>query len=124
MIDPEVFENEVAALETLLGEKLSARGKTLSARLDHAGRRLPRRLHKLGKVITTAQSWAGHPRMWRMVEPDKLDAAFAEITTYLKTVDPAERRRAALLGMFGALVFNLLLVFALSIVMLKWQGLL
>ena len=123
MIDKDAFETRVAALEELLREKLSVRGRDLTAKLRHAGRRVPKRVQKAGAVLTQAQVQAGHPRFRLQVDEGAVDRAFAEVTGYLREIDPAARRKDAALRLTGGLVFNLLLVVALTVLVLRWQGL-
>lgn len=122
MIETEKFNTRVTRLEELLQEKLSVRGKTLRARFARAGRRLPRRVQKAGRVITDAQANSDHPKLSRLSDPKAVDSAFREVTAHLKTIDPADRRKGAILSLLGSLVFNLLLLVAALIILLHWQS--
>ena len=123
MIDQDAFETRIAALEELLRAKLSVRGRDLSAKLRHAGRRLPKRMQRAGAVLTQAQAQAGHPKFWRQVDGAAVDRAFDELTAHLREIDPAARRKDAALRMAGGAVFKLLLIVALTVLVLRWQGL-
>ena len=123
MIDQDAFETRIAALEELLRAKLSVRGRDLSAKLRHAGRRLPKRMQRAGAVLTQAQAQAGHPKFWRQVDGAAVDRAFDELTAHLDQIDPVARRKDRALRMTGGAVFNLLLVVALTVLVLRWQGL-
>ncbi len=122
MLDPAQFEQEVAALSAQLRAKLSVRGKSLSTRLARAGRRLPAPVQQAGAVITQAQPWVHHPKMWRLVSGAEVEAAFAKIRAHLGTIDPVERRKGALLGLAADLVFKLLVIAAALIGVLVWRG--
>lgn len=123
MIDPHTFGEQSAALEKALEAKLRLRGRTLDARLRKAGRLLPGRVRRAGRVLTEAQVKLAHPKLSRQVDDTRVSHAFTEFDTYLETIDPADRRKGAILGWLGGLVFNLIVVFGLLILVLRWQGL-
>ena len=107
---------------TLLADKLSLTRGSLQQRLRSAGRRLPARIREQAQILAEAESLAGHPKLARRVDPDQLNRAFAEVRTHLTTIDAADRRRGAVLGILGGLAFNLLLFAALALAVLHWQG--
>lgn len=121
-MDNETFRHRVARLEALLQEKLGVRGRSLEKRFARAGRSLPRRVQKAGRIITSAEANLHHPKLSRLHDPKTLESAFSEVTAHLKTVDPADRRKGVILGVFGGLVFNLLLLVAAVLLVLRWQG--
>lgn len=122
MIEIEKFRNQVETLDTLMQAKLGVRGKSVSARFKRAGRLLPKRIHKAGRIIAEAESAVANPRLARLYDPSTLDAAFADVATFLKTIDPADRRRGKVLGLLGGMVFNLILLMGAVIALLYWQG--
>lgn len=123
MIDYDTFQRQVEALMALLKRKLGARGGTLETRLHRAGRRLPKAMHRAGGEIVKAQSQIAHPKLARFLDAGKIDGAFTTLTTHLEAYDTADRRKGAVLGMLGALVFNLILVIVVLVAVLRWQGL-
>jgi len=123
MIDPQDLNAKADALADLLRQRLGLRGATLSARLARARGVLPRRLQRAGQVIVAAQRDAAHPRLAMMADPAPVEAAYAEITRYLKQIDGSERRKTTMLRWLGALVFNLIVIAALLVIVLRWQGL-
>lgn len=123
MINPADFETRVAALEELLQGKLRVRGKTLGARLHRAGRRLPKRLRQAGRVLTEAQAQLANPRLARMIDPVRVQGAFDDLETFLGPIDPADRRKGAILGWAGGLVLNLMIAGAALVAVLRWRGL-
>jgi len=122
-----VTQDEISARSqeicTLFADKLSLTRGTLDQRLRRAGRRLPARIREQARIITEAEALAAHPKLARRVDPDRLDRAFAEVRSYLREIDPADRRRGAVLGVLGGLAFNMLLFAALALAGLRWQGL-
>ncbi|MCD1627097.1 hypothetical protein K7H22_13935 [Seohaeicola saemankumensis] len=122
MTQDEVSEKS-QAICTLFADKLSLSRGSLEQRLRRAGRRLPARIREQARVITEAEMLAANPKLARRVDPDKLERAFAEVRRHLLQIDPADRRRGAVLGVLGGLAFNLLLFAALAFAGLRWQGL-
>lgn len=117
------FNTRVEELETALRTRLRLRGRDFGVQLRRAGRLLPKRIHRAGHVLTEARTKLSHPKLARQIDPVLVEKAFEEINAHLATVDPADRRKGAILGWLGALVFNLIVVCALVIGLLRWQGL-
>ena len=107
----------------MLRTRLRLRGRDFGVQLRRAGRLLPKRIHRAGRVLTEARTKLSHPKLARQIDPVLVEKAFEEINAHLATVDPADRRKGAILGWLGALVFNLIVVCALVIGLLRWQGL-
>lgn len=124
MIDPERFRERSEALSEALHAKLGVRGRGLEARLRRAGRRLPKQARRAGQEIIAASRRVDHPKLARLDNPARLDAAFDRISADLSGADRGERRRVALLSVLAALVLNLMLLGLGVIVLLRWQGLL
>lgn len=110
-------------LEALLEDRLGLRKGTFPARVKRAGRRLPRWVHREAAVINEALRQESHPKLRRRIDIARVKAAHDRVRQHLKAIDPADRRRGAILGMLGALAFNLLLFAALALVFLSWRGL-
>ncbi|WP_397542445.1 hypothetical protein [Roseovarius salis] len=123
MIEPEKFRERSDALSALLRAKLGVRGSGLETRLARAGRRLPRAGRRAARDITGAARRMAHPKLARLNDPARLDAAFDALTAHLKGIDRADRRRHAILSVLAVVVINLiLLAFGLA-AFLQWQGL-
>lgn len=124
MMDPADIEAKATRLETLLAEKFGARRGSLERRLSKAGRRLPRSTrHDVGEVAE-ARRLSSHPKLMRQIDEKRVERAYSLAEEALRDVDVTDRRKGAVLGMLGALAFNLLLVGAIFVVVLLWRGLL
>lgn len=110
-------------LESRLDRKLGLKRGPLDKRMRKAGRRLPRRVHRDAETIGKALDLAAHPKLRRRVDQDAVRSAHQRIAEHLDKIDPKERRMQFLLGILGGLAFNVLLVIALVISVLKWRGL-
>lgn len=106
----------------LLDDKLSLRRGPLRTRLRRAGRRLPARIRAQAQIVAEAEALAAHPKLARRIDHTSVSHAFAEVRAHLRAIDPADRRRGALLGMLGGLAFNLLLLTGLVLALLRWRG--
>lgn len=123
MTDPATYHARAEALSEALQARLGVRGRGLEARLRRAGRRLPAPARRAGREIVEAGRKIEHPKLARMIDAGRVDAAFDTVNRHLKGIDRAEARRGALLGLAGALVFNLLLLAFLVGLLMRWQGL-
>lgn len=113
---------KTAHLNALLEQKLGLRKGPLGHRADKAGRRLPAWLRRDLHRLDAASRMAGNPRLARMADPGALERAYSAAVAHLKTIDPKERRKDRLIGIAGGLAFNLLLLAALVLAVLRWQG--
>jgi tetrahydromethanopterin S-methyltransferase subunit G len=113
----------VARLERLLDSRLGLARGPLAQRVAKVGRRVPLSVRRdLGQVAQAAEM-VTHPKLGLRVDHAAVLAAGARAEAYLKAIDAADRRRGRLLGMLGALVFNLLLFAVLLVIVLRWRGL-
>ncbi|MGR3323702.1 MAG: hypothetical protein ACU0DK_17430 [Pseudooceanicola sp.] len=109
-------------LRDLANEKLGFRAASLDAALRKAGRRLPRRVRAAGKRIVSAQKLADHPKLSRQVDMDRVRRDARHVELYLAEIDPADRRKGAILSVLGSLAFNLLAFAALALAFARWRG--
>jgi len=123
MIDPDRFRRRAGALSELLGERLGVRGRGAETRLARAGRKLPRRGRRAAAEIVQTSRRMAHPRLARLHDPARLDAAFDSLTAHLRRIDPAERRRQAVLSVLAVILVNLMIVGLGVWAVLHWRGL-
>lgn len=123
MIEPGDIEQKIKRLQALLKEKFRIDADDLRIGFKKAGRRLPARIHKSAEVIIDAQVKMGHPKLARLADGAAIDKAFHKIETHLEAIDVKDRRTGAVLGVLGSLVFNMIVVFALFMVVVVWRGL-
>lgn len=122
MIDPNKIDEKAETLSRLLGERLRIRGRTFEQRLVRAGRLLPRRLRHQGRRLAEAQAMAAHPKLARLPDLEAIDAAYADLRKHLEAIDPAERRKGAILNWLGALAVNLIAMTTILVAILRWRG--
>jgi hypothetical protein len=114
-----VYAEEVSEL---LGQKLGVRGRTLEDRLRRAGRRLPKKIQREAKVLVDAAALEGHPKLARQVDPQKAENAKRACVTWLETIDPAAKRRAAIWNFLAVNAAGILIAAAAVVVVLRWRG--
>ena len=110
------------ALRRLLGEKFGVRGSTLTRALARAGRRLPRRLHVKAALLIEAERLAAHPKLARQVDMATVERGYEEVVAHLKAIDVSDRRKGMVLGIAGAVAFNMLLLVGAFVLWLGWRG--
>jgi hypothetical protein len=121
-MDSKELARKSAHLNALLEQKLGLRKGALARRADRAGRRLPAWVRRNLHQIDQAQRMADHPRLARMLDTAALNKAYLAAVEHLNSIDPKERRKDRLLSMASSLAFNLLLLAALLLAVLRWQG--
>jgi hypothetical protein len=118
----ESLEARAAALFALVTEKLGPAGPDLRRQARKLGRRVPGGVRADLALVGAAVAAQRHPKLaWRF-DPQEVAAAAARAQAHLDAVDPADRRRAAVLYWAGDNAVNLLLLGALLIVVLRWRG--
>ncbi|WP_270727659.1 hypothetical protein [Shimia sp. Alg240-R146] len=122
MMDAETLDQETRAVLALAKAKFGVRSKSLTKAMKKIGRRVPNWLHKEAAVIEEARGLIGHPKLARQMDDARVRKAFESISAHLKTVDRRERRVDRILDVLGSLSFNLIVLTALVILFLRWQG--
>ncbi len=117
-----MVEDRARRLATLIEERLGVRGRGLEVKLRRAGRSLPRYVRREAAQIVQAMQLSANPKLARQVDPSGIEKAFRKCESWLKTVDPKERRKDVILGFLGVNAFNLLVISGAFIVWLVWSG--
>lgn len=113
---------EIAEVRELLKDREHASGD-LAAALKRARRRLPRRIFRQGMLLAQAVPLMDHPKLRLTLDEPALRKAAREVSSYLKSVDLADRRKGRVLDILGGMAFSVLVVIVLLIVVLRWRGL-
>lgn len=121
MSQPADISDRVSDLHKLLVEKLGGRAKA-DAGLDRFARRLPRTVRADLKQITTAQPMLAHPKLRLTQDTPAMRQRIDRVTEHVSAIDLADRRKGWILGMLGGLAFNLLLFFAILVVIYVWRS--
>jgi hypothetical protein len=122
MVTAEYLDQRSDQLAQLIGERLGVRGKGLEAKLRHAGRLLPGWARREAARYVEAKQRMGHPRLMQQTDETALEAGYSRVEKWLKSVDPAERRKTRILGFLATNALNLLIITAAFIAWLVWSG--
>lgn len=106
----------------LLYEKFGLRARDLRHGVKRAGRRLPRGVRRQAQRLGAAQALARNPRLARQIDAAAVERDYRGVVAYLRGIDVADRRRARILGLAGALAANLIAVAVLFLLWLWWRG--
>lgn len=111
-------------LAQLIEEKMGVRGDGLAAKLNRAGRTLPKHIRADAMVLVNALMLEGHPKLSRQIDLAVIERAYLNAERYLSGVDAGARRWGLVLDWLAKLAFNLIMLAVLLVVILRWQGLL
>ncbi|MDA0720151.1 MAG: hypothetical protein O2994_00500 [Proteobacteria bacterium] len=117
------IHKQVEEISALLTKKLGLRARTFQAQVHKARRFLPRALRRDLIYLAQAESLADNPKLHRMIDMPRLDAAHRNALAYLDRIDIKQRRWSAALGVAASIAFGLLITAVLVIVMLVQRGL-
>ncbi|MEK0163150.1 hypothetical protein VWX97_02760 [Phaeobacter sp. JH18-32] len=117
----ETLLKEIEQVQDLLKDREQA-GGDLSAALNRARRRLPRRIYQQGLRLAEAQHLLAHPKLALTVDHEPLQRAAREVSKHLKSIDLADRRRGRILDIVATMAFSLIVVAVLLVVVLRWRG--
>lgn len=107
-----------------LRQKLGVGGKDLASVYRRARHRLPRLLRRDVQTIVDVLPVAANPKLLRMVDVPRLEAAAQRVMAHLKTVNPNVRRIDLALSIVGGVAISLIAAGALLVTVLAWKGLL
>jgi hypothetical protein len=116
------LQAQSARVAELMKERLGIRGKTLARKLGRSGRLLPKRIKQDASVLVEAAGLAQSPRLVKMIDRKRVNAAYKACVTHLEAIDVRDRRIGALLGVLGSLSMAFLVPGAALIAVLVWRG--
>jgi hypothetical protein len=122
MDDPADLAALNAELAALLRERLGVRGETFEARLNRAGRLLPRAVRAAGRELVAKERMWENPKLRRQIDRASVAAAAKVLRSHLDSIDAADRRRGYWIGVLTPLAFNLLLLLGGVTAWLVWSG--
>ena len=109
-------------IRLLMEERLRIRARSLDQQLRKAGRLLPKAVQRDAHYLAQAGLLTQNPKLARMIDATKAERAYANVTTYLKAIEPGARRKDAVLRITAIIALNLLLISGLVIWYLWWKG--
>lgn len=118
----EYIHDKAAEVADLMKERLGVRGNDLGAKLRHTGRMMPKRIKRDAAYLAEACTMAENPKLSRMIDHDRINAAHLACMTFLQEVDVADRRKGVVLGILASLVLVLIVVTVMVLSVLVWRG--
>jgi len=118
----ETLDARADHLADLIEKKFGVRGKTLEAKLTKAGRLLPKWARKEAHGLIQAQQFAAHPKLAMQMDTSRLDKGLRRCESWLKSIDPAKRRKDRILALLGTNAANILIVATGFVAYLVWAG--
>lgn len=120
----ESIQEKSAEIADMMKQRLSIRGKDLAAKLRHSGRMLPKRIKYDAEYLVEATAMAQSPKLYKMIDMERVDTAHHNCIEFLKTIDVTDRRKGLVLGILGSMTMSVIIVIALVIGVLIWRDLL
>jgi hypothetical protein len=117
------LHDQIALIQNLITHKLGISGRSFEAQLRKARRFLPRYLRRELIYLAQAQALVDNPKLQRMIDRPRLEAACRDAIAYLEKVDVSGRRRAMAAQMAASIGFGLLVTLILLLVVLVQRDL-
>jgi len=122
-VDPEDYTATCARLNDLLHRQIGARGQDFETSLRYAGRLLPRGVRLAGGRIVDLAAQLENQKIARVTDAEALARDVAIVERYLTRQNPKTRKARARANMAAGLAFQIAVVIALVIFVLRWRGL-
>jgi hypothetical protein len=105
-----------------LADKLRVRGRSLAVQVRKAGRRLPRAVRRDAVYLVQTVGLADNPKLARMIDMARAQAAHRNILQFLQTVDVAAERRGIALQIIASTALAILVTGILLLIVLVQRG--
>ena len=117
------IHTQVDEIRALLDQKLGVRGRTFEAQVRRARRYLPRGLRRELVYFAQAHALADNPKLQRMINRPRLEAAYRKSVYFLERADIGQTRKATVMGVAASIGFGLLVTAILVLVVVVQRGL-
>ncbi|MBQ1202705.1 MAG: hypothetical protein IIX61_02690 [Loktanella sp.] len=94
----------------LLEQRLGIRARSLEAQVRKARRHLPRALRRELIYFAQSESLVDNPKLHRMLNPARLEAAHRDAVAFLSKVNSSTKRKAEALQIAASIAFGLLVM--------------
>lgn len=112
----------VDEVRAALADKLRVRGRSLAVQVRKAGRRMPRSVRRDATYLVQTIGLADNPKLARMIDMRRAQAAHRNILLFLDTVDVAAERRALGLQIAASIALAILVTGILLLYVLVQRG--
>lgn len=107
----------------LMEERLRLRGAGLEAKLNRAGRSLPRKVRDAGKRLAEAAHLSQNPKVLMQIDMEKVSNDYDLLMRHLQGISAWDRRLGRLLHGTASILLILVVVGVLFVAVLRWRGL-
>lgn len=118
----DLLHTQVDEIRKLMETRLRLHGKTLAQQVHKAGRLLPRRRRREATYLAQVEPLMHHPKLMRRVDAHKVRKAHANLSYFLKSIDPKDRAKGRVLAWLGSISFIAIVVFILVVTVLVQRG--
>ncbi|MBI1170193.1 hypothetical protein GC209_02235 [bacterium] len=109
-------------VSALMEERLKITGPSLEAKVQRAGRRLPREVREAAEALVAALQLAQNPKLLMQIDDEAVAIAYDICLRHLNGLNRAQRRRGMVLDAAARIAFALLVVGVLLVAVLRWRG--
>lgn len=109
-------------IATLMRDALGADGASVQDAVAQCRRKLPRKLRREADFLAGIEPLAGHPKLARRIDPERLVRAHGALRAHLQGVQSQKRRGEVALAILGSLAVSLLGVTVVVLGLLYWRG--
>ena len=122
-VEQEDYAETSARLHDLMIRQLGAKGEDFPATFRHSGRLLPRKPRQAAQRIIETGAQIGNPKLARVTDHTGLAEDAARVERHLTRLNPQARRARPRANFAAGVAFQLVVIIALVIVVLRWRGL-
>lgn len=122
MIDAKTLNEDIQQLLKLIDRQFGIQADDLASAMKKIGRRLPKSAHKNAAILITAQNQAQNPKIAIQMDDRPLKGPYRALLRAIEAYDRKDARKGAVLSAMGGLAFNLIALFVIFVVVLKWRG--
>ena len=122
MFDPAAVSKEISELRPLAQKKFGLKTRHDAKLLKQLRRKLPKNLKKHVDRFTDANRLSATPKTAFLIDFDGLGQSRKALQDYLKSIDPAARRKDMWLDIGTSVGLNLVFAGVLVAALLAWRG--
>jgi hypothetical protein len=112
-------------VSSLLTERLGLKGRDLGEKLQHSGRRLPRKVRQAAMRLEQAAAHSYHPKLMLQIDEEEVATNYDICLRHLRSLNRGQQQVGTkLLGRSAPILLSLIAAGALIFGVLLWQGLL
>ncbi|WP_406736076.1 hypothetical protein [Thioclava sp. GXIMD4215] len=104
-MNPADFQSKLDHVSKLLATRLGAKGATLSDRINHRARALPRRVRVAARELAASEVLMGAPKLMRQVDEKATERNYRLCVKYLEPLGSEQRLVQGVMKVVTGVVF-------------------